>query len=70
MIVATMGLIGSGKSTLAKALHKKYGFVPFIEPTKESEGADNNPFLDDYYDRYTGLYLKSKKLLKNINKVS
>ena len=27
-------------------------------------------FLDDYYDRYTGLYLKSKKLLKNINKVS
>ena len=27
-------------------------------------------FLDDYYDRYTGLYLKSKKLLKNISKVS
>ncbi len=27
-------------------------------------------FLDDYYDRYTGLYLKSKKMLKNINKVS
>ena len=27
-------------------------------------------FLDDYYDRYTGLYLNSKKLLKNINKVS
>lgn len=26
-------------------------------------------FLDDYYDRYTGLYLKSKILLKNINKV-
>lgn len=26
-------------------------------------------FLDDYYDRYTGLYLKSKSLLKNINKV-
>ena len=27
-------------------------------------------FLDDYYDRYTGLYLKSKSLLKNINKAS
>jgi len=26
-------------------------------------------FLDDYYDRYTGLYLKSKNLLKNISKV-
>ena len=27
-------------------------------------------FLDEYYDRYTGLYLKSKNLLKNLNKVS
>lgn len=27
-------------------------------------------FLDDYYDRYTGLYLRSKNFLKNINKVS
>lgn len=26
-------------------------------------------FLDDYYDCYTGLFLKSKNLLKNINKV-
>ena len=25
-----------------------------------------NLFIDDYYDRYTGLYLKSKKFLKNI----
>ena len=25
-----------------------------------------NNFLDDYYDRYTGLYLKSKNFLKNI----
>lgn len=25
-----------------------------------------NLFLDDYYDRYTGLYLNSKKFLKNI----
>lgn len=28
-----------------------------------------NRFLDDYYDRYTGLYLKSKDFIKNINKV-
>jgi DNA repair protein RecO (recombination protein O) len=26
-----------------------------------------NNFIDDYYDRYTGLYLKSKMFLKNIN---
>ncbi len=25
-----------------------------------------NDFLDDYYDRYTGIYLKSKKFLKNL----
>lgn len=28
-----------------------------------------NEFLDMYYDTYTGLYLKSKSLLKNIEKV-
>ena len=27
-----------------------------------------NNFIDDYYDRYTGLYLKSKSFLKNITK--
>lgn len=26
-----------------------------------------NDFLDDYYDRYTGLYLKSKKFLKSLD---
>ena len=26
-----------------------------------------NNFIDDYYDRYTGLYLKSKMFLKNIS---
>lgn len=26
-----------------------------------------NDFLDQYYDRYTGLYLKSKTFLKNLN---
>ena len=27
-----------------------------------------NNFIDDYYDRYTGLYLKSKSFLRNITK--
>ena len=26
-------------------------------------------FLDDYYDRYTGLFLKSKNFIKNINRL-
>lgn len=29
-----------------------------------------NQFLDEYYERYTGLYLKSKAFLKNLNKIS
>ena len=29
-----------------------------------------NTFLDNYYDRYTGLYLRSKQFLKNLNKVN
>ncbi len=29
-----------------------------------------NNFLDDYYDRYTGLYLKSKKFIKNLQKLN
>ncbi len=28
-----------------------------------------NDFLDEYYDRYTGLYLRSKTFLKNLNKL-
>lgn len=28
-----------------------------------------NRFINDYYDRYTGLYLKSKSFLKNINNI-
>lgn len=29
-----------------------------------------NDFLDDYYDRYTGLYLKTKNFLKNLSKIN
>ena len=28
-----------------------------------------NTFLEEYYDRYTGLYLKSKNFLRNLNKI-
>lgn len=28
-----------------------------------------NDFLDNYYDRYTGLYLKSKQFINNLNKL-
>ena len=28
-----------------------------------------NTFIDEYYDRYTGLYLKSKKFLKDLEKI-
>lgn len=28
-----------------------------------------NTFLDEYYDRYTGLYLKSKDFIKNLHKI-
>lgn len=33
------------------------------------EKKEINEFLDEYYDSYTGLYLKSKKFLKNLNKI-
>ena len=29
-----------------------------------------NQFLDDYYERYTGLYLKSKNFMKRIQQLS
>lgn len=44
-----MGLIGSGKSSLTKALSDRHNFIRFMEPTSKSEGADDNPYLDDYY---------------------
>ena len=29
-----------------------------------------NQFLDDYYDRYTGVYLKSKEFIRQLNKLT
>lgn len=31
---------------------------------------DINHFLDDYYDRYTGLYIKSKSFIKQVNQIT
>ena len=50
MIISVMGLIGAGKSSLVKALQETCGYTAFIEPTSESEGAKNNPFLNLYYE--------------------
>lgn len=40
-----------------------------IEISDESKEEINN-FLDEYYDSYTGLYLKSKNFIKNLNKLN
>ncbi len=34
------------------------------------EKKEINEFLDEYYDSYTGLYLKSKNFIKNLNKIT
>ena len=36
--------------------------------TSVKNGIDK--FLDEYYDDYTGLYLKSKQFLKDLTKIS
>ena len=35
----------------------------------EKVGKELNMFLEEYYEKYTGLYLKSKNFLKNINRL-
>ena len=46
-----------------------------IENIKKLEVSDEltkeiSRFLDDYYDRYTGLYIKSKDFIKKINQLN
>ena len=36
----------------------------------QSSKNEINIFLDDYYSRYTGLYLKSKKFIQNLQKLA
>ena len=37
---------------------------------KDSIKSEINKFIDDYYERYSGLYLKSKELLEKIIKLN
>ena len=48
-----------------------YVDIEKIEKVEVSEAIKNeiNEFIDDYYNRYSGLYLKSKTFLKNINNI-
>lgn len=49
----------------------KYVDISLITKIDIKDNVKNeiNEFLDDYYDRYSGLYLKSKSFLKNIVKI-
>ncbi len=54
-------------------LLRMYYYVDLEKLSKTDVGDDTkleiNTFLEQYYDKYTGLYLKSKKFIKELNKV-
>lgn len=60
-------------SDKAIKLIRMFYYVDIASITKLSVSSEVlkeiNFFLDDYYDRYTGLYLKSKKFLKQLEKI-
>lgn len=60
-------------SEKALKLIRAYYYVDIssLEKINISEKVKNeiNAFLDDYYDRYTGLYLKSKEFIKSLKKL-
>lgn len=60
-------------SEKAIKLIRMYYYVDISKITKlevsHSVEEEINTFLDIYYDTYTGLYLKTKSFLKNLNKV-
>ena len=53
---------------------RMYYYVEIKNITKldvsDEVSAEINHFLDMYYERYTGLYLKSKDFIKGLNKLS
>lgn len=57
-------------SDKAIKLLQMYYYVDLEKITKidvnDKVNAEINKFLEDYYDRYTGIYLNSKKMLKNV----
>jgi DNA repair protein RecO (recombination protein O) len=60
-------------SSKAIKLIRMYYYVDISKIDNISVGEDVineiNTFLDNYYDRYTGLYLKTKDFLKNIKNI-
>ena len=63
-------LIVNGK-TLKVIRAYYYVDLKSLEKINVSDKIKNeiNTFLDDYYERYTGLYLKSKEFIKNLKKI-
>lgn len=61
-------------STRAVKLLRMFYYVDISKISKLDLHYDTvkeiDSFLDEYYDEYTGLYLKSKQFLKNISKIS
>ena len=59
---------------IVSGMSRMYYYVEIKNITKLDVSSDVsreiNQFLDDYYDRYTGLYLKSKDFIKKINKMN
>ncbi len=55
-------------------LIRMFYYVDISKITKldvsEKSKVEINEFLDEYYDRYTGLYLRSKSFLKNLSKLN
>ena len=55
-------------------LLRMFYYVDIFKITKleitENIKNELNDFIDDYYDRYSGLYLKSKEFLKNLEKLN
>ena len=60
-------------SDKAIKLLQMYYYVDLEKITKidvnPKVNAEINKFLEDYYNRYTGIYLNSKKMLKNVIKL-
>ena len=61
-------------SSKAIKLVRLYYYIDILKISKLniSENVVNeiDNFINDYYDRYTGLYLKSKAMLKNLNNLN
>ena len=61
-------------STKAIKLLRMFYYVDISKISKLELHYDSikeiDTFLDEYYDEYTGLYLKSKQFLKNISKIN